>query len=276
MGKTAVLLFLLSTSICSSFCQDSTAVPQEEEKRIKQVGRDVRDVGSTIAFAYARPFHWKKKEWLQFAAVGAATTAALFADESVRDFFARNESQFSREVAKVGDFLGQPEYNFPFYMTMWGSGILLRNDWMRQTGAMVFASYAISGIIQTISKEATGRGRPSAEEGNLSFKPFEGGKYHSFPSGHAMLSISTAWVLARQTEPLPLKILFFSMPAVVSWSRLHDNAHWFSDIILGNALGIACAETVLRYYPKIQANDGSHKNLVILPTGTGVFMAYNF
>lgn len=240
------------------------------------MGRDAVNVGSTILFAYQRPLSWKKKEWLQFAAVGAATAAATFVDEPMDDFFRRNENHFSNEVAKVGFFLGQPEYNFPFYTAMWGSGIIFRNDWLRNTGAMVFASYAISGIVQTISKEATGRARPSAEEGNMSFKPFTGGKYHSFPSGHGMLSISTAWVLARQTKPLPLKIIFFSMPVVVSWSRLYDNAHWFSDIILGTALGIASAETVLKYYPKIQANGGSHKGLVVLPTANGLFLAYRF
>lgn len=276
MKRIVVLVFFLLCSISYSFCQDSLAIAQKDEKRIKQVGKDVRDVGSTIVFAYSRPFHWKKKEWLQFAAVGVATAAATFIDEPMDNFFDKNENHFSDQLAKVGDFLGQPEYNFPFYMTMWGTGIVFRNDWMRQTGAMVFASYAISGIVQTISKEATGRARPSAEEGNMSFKPFTGGKYHSFPSGHGMLSISTAWVLARQTKPLPLKILFFSMPAVVSWSRLYDNAHWFSDIILGTALGIASAETVLRFYPKIKANGGSHKNLVVLPTGNGFFMAYSF
>lgn len=263
----------------SIFAQDSTSLVNEvlnEDTRIKNAGRDAVNVGSTILFAYQRPLNWKKKEWLQFAAVGVATAAATFVDEPINDFFIRNENHFSDQLANVGDFLGQPEYNFPFYMSMWGSGIIFRNDWMRNTGAMVFASYAISGLLQTISKEATGRARPSAEEGNMSFKPFTGGKYHSFPSGHGMLSISTAWVLARQTKPLPLKIIFFSMPVVVSWSRLYDNAHWFSDIILGTALGIASAETVLHYYPKIKANGGSHKGLVVLPTGNGLLFAYRF
>lgn len=274
-----MLFLVLLFSAQVALTQDSTAVIEEvlnEDTRIKNMGRDAVNVGSTVLFAYKRPLSWQKKEWLQFAAVGAATAAATFIDEPMDVFFNKHETPFFNKLASVGDFLGQPEYNFPFYTAMWGSGIIFRNDWLRNTGAMVFASYTISGLVQTISKEATGRARPSAEEGNMSFKPFEGGKYHSFPSGHGMLSISTAWVLARQTEFVPLKVVFFSMPVVVSWSRLYDNAHWFSDIILGTALGIASAETVLKYYPKIQANNGSHKGLVVLPTGNGLFFAYRF
>ena len=270
---------MLLFSIQVANAQDSLDIVEEvfdEDSRLKNMGRDAINVGSTVLFAYQRPLQWKKREWLQFTAVGVATIGATFIDEPMDDFFRRNENHFSNQLAKVGDFLGQPEYNFPFYTAMWGSGIIFKNTWLQNTGAMVFASYTISGLLQTISKEASGRARPSAGEGNMSFKPFEGGVYHSFPSGHGMLSISTAWVLARQTEFLPLKIVFFSMPVVVSWSRLYDNAHWFSDIILGTALGIASAETVLRYYPKIQANGGNHKNLVVFPTWKGLLFAYRF
>ena len=39
---------------------------------------------------------------------------------------------------------------------------------------------------------------------------------------------------------------------VTSPSRIYEGQHWFSDILLGSALGIAYAESVIKFYPKIK------------------------
>jgi membrane-associated phospholipid phosphatase len=141
---------------------------------------------------------------------------------------------------------------------------------------MLAASMAASGLVQTFGKEIVGRARPSKGDGNLFFKPFGGKNFHSFPSGHTMLSISSSWILARQVKSLPLKITFYAIPAVVGWSRLYDNAHWFSDILLGSALGIASAEAVIQYYSSVRRKEKDQAGFTILPRGNGISLAYRF
>ncbi|MFT5667804.1 MAG: membrane-associated phospholipid phosphatase [Vicingaceae bacterium] len=185
-------------------------------------------------------------------------------DEPINDYFTNNKTHFQDHVASFGDFMGQPEYQGPFLVVFWGEGMASNNEWIRTTSNMLAASIAASGLIQTFSKAALGRARPSSGDGNSSFKPFWGKNYHSFPSGHTMLSISSSWIMARQVKYVPLKIVFYTIPAVVGWSRLYDNAHWFSDIVLGSALGIASAEAVIRYYSTIKKKDHSQAGLTVL------------
>jgi membrane-associated phospholipid phosphatase len=113
---------------------------------------------------------------------------------------------------------------------VWVSGVIVNNDWLRDTGIMIVASVTSSGIIQSISKEAVGRSRPGFGRGAFDFNPFGGADYHSFPSGHTMLSVATSWVLARQVNFLPLKIVFYTLPLITGASRIYTGAHWLSDI----------------------------------------------
>jgi membrane-associated phospholipid phosphatase len=148
------------------------------------------------------------------------------------------------------------------------------NDWLRDTGIMIVAPVTSSGIIQSLSKEAVGWSRPEFGRGAFAFKPFGGADYHSFPSGHTMLSVATSWILARQVGFLPLKIVFYTLPVITGLSRIYTGAHWLSDILLGSALGIACAESVLRLYPLIKENKKLAINMTAGENGMGI--AINF
>ena len=82
-----------------------------------------------------------------------------------------------------------------------------------------------------------------------------------------MLSVATSWILARQVKSVPLKVVFYALPVITGGSRVYVGAHWLSDVLLGSALGIACAESVLRLYPAIKASRAYSVN--VIPTGTG-------
>jgi undecaprenyl-diphosphatase len=76
---------------------------------------------------------------------------------------------------------------------------------------------------------------------------------HSFPSGHAALTLSTygllAWLWARSTrsvaERVLIAVLFLLLVAAVGWSRVVLSTHWPSDILAGWAAGLGWAITVI-------------------------------
>jgi membrane-associated phospholipid phosphatase len=194
----------------------------------------------------------------------------MFIDEPVYKLMLRNQNRTWNSMERVGNFLGQPENNYPIMLFVWASGVIVNNDWLRDTGIMIVASVTSSGIIQSISKEAVGRSRPIFGRGAFDFKPFGGADYHSFPSGHTMLSVATSWVLARQVNFLPLKIGFYALPIITGASRIYVGAHWLSDILLGSALGIACAESILRLYPLIKQRKNISMNMTANGNGMGI------
>lgn len=266
---------MLCTSPTLLFAQTDSLSTQPKKGILHRVKTDGQLTVKTIVKTYARPFHWKKKEWLYFGATLSVSAATTLLDESLYNYTKANKTPFLNDLASVGDFLGQPENNYPFMIALWGSGVIANNDWLRDTGIMLFASVTTSGLIQTASKELVGRARPGTEVGPFAFKPFGGIGYHSFPSGHTMLSVATSWILARQVNWLPGKIIFFSLPVIVGGSRIYDGAHWLSDIVLGSALGIACAEAVLKIYPQLKES-ALKQHISFVPTPSGFSLSYKF
>jgi membrane-associated phospholipid phosphatase len=240
----------------------------------RRLVRDGVNLFSTIALTYAQPLHWQKKDFLKLGGVVLLTGGALLADEPLYRLTQRNRNKTFDALETVGDFFGKPQHNYPVMLALWGSGVLINNDWLRDTGLMVIASVSASGLVQSISKEAVGRARPVTGLGSSYYKPFGGVAFHSFPSGHTMLAIATSWVLARQVKWVPLKIVFYSVPVLTGLSRVYDGAHWFSDIVLGSALGIACAESVLRLYPKMKEKNRRLLSIMPAPTGVGITLRY--
>jgi membrane-associated phospholipid phosphatase len=98
-------------------------------------------------------------------------------------------------------------------------------------------------------KEVAGRGRPNATSAKGDFKPF-GFKsdFDSFPSMHTSSSFALASVMATTSESIPMKTLYYSAATYVGFSRMYNNKHWASDIVLGAALGELCGRVVTSYH----------------------------
>lgn len=270
--KKLLIFVVFIPFFCSTtFAQDSLVV---KDNVVRRIIKDGSNTFSTIVLTYATPLHWKKRDFLRLGGVLAISGATMFADEPIFKFMQRNQNKTADEFERIGDFLGQPEHNYPFMLAVWATGVISDNDWLRETGIMVVASVTTSGLLQTAGKEIVGRARPDAGEGAFHFKPFGGRDYHSFPSGHTMLSVATSWILARQVKPVPLKIIFYSLPVLTGLSRVYVGAHWMSDILLGSALGIACAESVLRLYPMVK--EKNKYSLGLVPTSNGMGMIVRF
>ena len=105
------------------------------------------------------------------------------------------------------------------------------------------ARYAILVLIPTnviveVTKRITHRTRPDGESK---------GSNAAFPSSHAANSFALAWVLWRRWPRAGL--LLFSCAALVAYSRIYLNRHFFSDVLVGALVGLVCGwlvEAVLK------------------------------
>lgn len=278
MFKRIIIPFILLAICCCSINEQTlnsldTLTNQKRQNIFRRVDQDASLLGQSVVKSYLRPFKWKKKEWLLLGGTLVTAGAASLLDRPIYRFTQSNQTSFQDGIASFGDFMGQPKNNYPMMLGFWSAGVIVNNEWMRDTGVMLIASVTASGLIQTFAKTAVGRSRSTrGEEFSYNFRSFaDVADSHSFPSGHSMLALSMYWILARQTNFVPLKVVFYAVPVVVGWSRVYDNAHWFSDIILGVAFG----EAVLQIYPKLKKGK-NETGLRLSPTSSGFGLVYKW
>ena len=172
-------------------------------------------------------------------------------DERLQPHFSSRNEKVPSLIQDAAFYFGKPQYNYGLTAAIYTFGWLTKNEKVRETGVLLIASATTAGLIQTVSKTALGRARPSTGVGNSEFDFFNGTPdYHSFPSGHAILAFTTAHALAKQTRSPWLKAGIYTLGSITPVSRLWTDAHWLSDIGLSLAISIVAVDSVYNYLKK--------------------------
>ncbi len=141
-------------------------------------------------------------------------------------------------------------------------------------GLHAFLSIALSNTVTGGLKGLSGRSRPNAaltvDEGTDLFHHdphawrLLGGwgeaDRRSYPSNHATTAFAVATVLSEELGGVT-PWLAYPIAGLVAWSRLHDDAHWASDVTLGAAVGIFSARLVVRSFHR--QNPGPERWLLL-------------
>lgn len=194
------------------------------------------------------PFDPSSSDLWKLAAASTAAVIVFANDAEVMDFVQNNKSHISEKVAFFGEGFGS---EWPMYAAAGGYilGVITKNDGTKRYALMGAKTMIISGIAVQALKNVFHRSRPKSENDPYSFDGLNGsfGNNISFPSGHTTLAFSAATYIAETNKhrgPL-IPILAYSLAAVSAWSRVHDKAHWASDVIAGAALGHLVTRSVL-------------------------------
>ena len=120
-------------------------------------------------------------------------------------------------------------------------------------GLDIIEATALSEGIVEAAKYTIRRERPVQKSGVL---PSSG---YSMPSGHATLTFASATVL-QQHLGYKAGIPTYAIATYVAMSRLHDNVHYLSDVVMGAATGIIIGRSVTwhgrNFYGELQPTAG--------------------
>jgi membrane-associated phospholipid phosphatase len=112
------------------------------------------------------------------------------------------------------------------------------------------------GLIKGIA----GRGRPESDiEDARSFVFGRGFRnnsdgYRSFPSGHSAMGFAAAAAVTAETSKWWPKSTWYIVPimyggaTMIAASRMYNNKHWASDVVMGAAIGTFAGTKVVRYH----------------------------
>ncbi len=244
MKKIVPLFLFIFANI--SFSQDTIPIP--DDTRWEMFKYDFGNIFKGIGYSYARPFHWQGRQWVQFGGVVAGTAMVYTADYETSRFVRANRESVPKWIRDYGSFYGSPQNNFLATSGVYVVGLFTKNEKLRRTGVLLVASAASSGLLQQVLKSAVGRARPEAELGKDTFDPFNSSRrFHSFPSGHALMAFTNAYAIGKQFKSPWAKAGIYTIGAIPGISRIWDGQHWLSDFAFAIAISVATVESIDRY-----------------------------
>jgi membrane-associated phospholipid phosphatase len=271
------LVCLLSFSFRSlAFGFSQTNDNQEKPAKILAVDRlnkaYFRQVSQDFISLITAPRHWQGPDIMNLAAVFGTGTVLFTLDRDIFNWVAERRSAFSQDLSPWITKAGDGGWLLGFCGAVYGLGEMLkRPDW-RRAALLSVESLAISSLSVATMKFIAGRARPHAWEGSQSFHPFStSSRYTSFPSGHASAAFSVATAIAGQSESQAIDILAYSLATLVALARVHDEAHWASDVLAGSALGYFIARGVVH----LHRQDKKKVSVLISPIRGGMALAVN-
>ena len=158
---------------------------------------------------------------------------------------------FDERIAKSGFNLELPQNEDGTLDGVFDPGTLLGSSLVQVGGA--FATYGVGSLIRKPGVAALGRDLVRVQlltQGVTQLLKYsvrrtrpDGSSRSSYPSGHASGTFASATVLQRHYG-WKVGIPAFGVASYVAASRLAENKHYLSDVILGAAIGITAGRTV--------------------------------
>ncbi len=178
--------------------------------------------------------------WYHGAAALGVVALASLGDGDLRDQLQAHRSDGKDDVAAVFKHMGQPEVYAATGFGTIAAGLVLGNDRVRRAGERITAGLITAGVVTSVLKRLAGRERPPGAPDAWQFTPFS--KRDSWPSGHTTEAFALATGVSDELHFLPATVTLYSAAGLTAWSRLNDNRHWGSDVLMGALVGITSAK----------------------------------
>lgn len=181
-------------------------------------------------------------------------------DEHYRDRLQDSSTQSNRKLQALATFVRTTATpgSYVIGTTMYALGRLAKNEKLASLGLHGTEALLVGEGVADVVKMVVGRQRPSVEPGNPNSYRFMrglrgGDAYRSFPSGHTVSAFAAAAAVTAETSrnaPNTRWIVgpvLYSGAALVGISRMYNNRHWASDIIVGAGIGTFAGLKVVRF-----------------------------
>lgn len=112
---------------------------------------------------------------------------------------------------------------------------------MRRTSTTALQGLAVTGVYAAGLKYAAWANRPSQDDQSHRFLAYDQSSL-GMPSGHSFSSFCVAEVYGAEYG----RAWTYPLAALVAYSRIYNQAHWPSDVLVGSVLGVAAGRLAVR------------------------------
>lgn len=177
--------------------------------------------------------------------------ALMSLDANIQKLVQAYRTTTTNQISKIVKPLGEGKIILPIFLGISLLGITMSSATLTNLGTYTLHSLALNGICVGILQPVLGRGRPFQERGSTYYDPFKTGG--SFPSGHTTVAFTVATVFSSLYKThVFVPILSYSLATLVGLSRINDNKHFASDVLMGAIIGIIGTKLILRKIKDLQ------------------------
>ena len=243
------IISVLNTSILSKilFLLLFFGISQNINAQYKYNFNTLKDDFSEIV---KQPTNWDKNDWLTIMGVAGLTYGTMYLDSEVRELVLNNHDYRNSIPVEFGRIWGEPLSSLAIAGSFYVHGLASDNNANKKLGFEIGESAFYSTLVTLLLKYSFGRERPRKNPNPFSFHPFsfKDDFFLSLSSGHTALAFSLSTVLAEHTSNDYLKVVAFIPAFMTAFSRIYQNHHWTSDVLLGGIIGYSVAEFVTRLH----------------------------
>lgn len=206
-----------------------------------------------------QPLFTTRDLWV-LGAFTAATAISFPFDKSFAERLQRKPNQENRFFHHSATFfrdIGNPGALI-IGTSMYAVGRLAHVERMADLGLHGTEALLVGAGVATMIKYTVGRARPYKDiENPRDFSLGRGLKsddYRSFPSGHSVAGFAAASAVVSETNRWWPKSTWYVAPvmyggaALIAASRMYNNKHWASDVLVGAAIGTFAGTKIVRYH----------------------------
>ena len=221
------------------------------------------------------PAHFSGHDWAVTGMIIGGTALSMLLDDEIRSTVAKNHSDAMDQITKVGQYYGEVVPAVSLSAGVYAVGLLFKERSISLTGRLLAESLLYAGTINVVLKMLISRSRPYNNKGNTSFGNYKfDNDYYSLPSGHTTVAFTISTILAERIQNVYATIGLYGLAALTAYQRIYSDNHWFSDTVLGAALGIVISRAVV----KLNESDPyeySGPDISILPIRNGFALGIN-
>lgn len=177
-------------------------------------------------------------------------------------------------------------------VSLYTIGRVGRMDRVADLGLHGTEALAIGAVTAQALKITFGRGRPFLKGADSAFHAdnwqlgrgwWGGTGYRSFPSGHTVAGFAAAAAVTNEAarwwsgSEWWIGPLTYGGATMIGLSRMYNNRHWASDVMMGAAIGIFAGNKVVRYHHRVNPDNRFDRWLLsvnVRPSANGTTLGF--
>lgn len=213
---------------------------------ITNLGRCIKDLAEDDVGIFTSPMRLKAADVYWLAPLGAATGLAVAydADAVSAAGFDPGRRNTANTISDFGSFYASGAEGAAIYF----AGLAKRDPKLAETGRLGAEAVIDSGTVALAGKLVSNRELPTDGDHKGHFWPngTESWRWDSsFPSDHAASSMALARVIAGEYPRWYVMAPAYGFAETIGVSRILANAHFPSDVVVGQAIGFLTGSYVL-------------------------------